>query len=126
MASRLFQFNYTYERDITRIHAKIAIGATGAPTLTLAKGIVSMTRTAAGAYTITLKDNYYLFMDAKATFISSTSAPAAPNLNVVSETVNSSTSPQILIQFRDLSAVATDPASGETLLLELVFRNAST
>ncbi len=126
MASRLFQFQYSYERDLTHIVAKITIGSSGAPTLTNAKGIVSMTHTGTGAYTIVLKDNYYLFMSASASFISSTSAPAAPSLNVVSETVNSSSAPSVLIQMRDIAGAAADPASTEVMLLHLVMRNAST
>ena len=127
MASRLFQFRYSYERDVCEIMAKITIGASGAPTLTQAKGIVSMVRNSAGNYTLTLKDNYYLFLSAEANFISGSSAPAAPFLNVVSEQVSNATSPQVVLQFRNLAAAAaTDPASGEVVLLRLVLRSAST
>lgn len=127
MASRLFQFRYSYERDVCEIMAKITIGASGAPTLTQAKGIVSMVRNSAGNYTLTLKDNYYLFLNAEASFISGSSAPAAPFLNVVSEQVSNATSPQVVLQFRDLAAAAaTDPASGEVVLLKLSLRSAST
>lgn len=126
MASRLFQFDYKYERDLVRIVAKITIGNTGAPTLTNAKGIASMTRDAAGKYTVNLKDNYFLFMRANASFISGTSAPAAPSMNVVSEQVNSASAPKVVIQFRDIAGSAADPASGEVMLLEIVMRMAST
>lgn len=126
MASRLFQFRYSYERDLVDIQAKIDIGASGAPTLSLAKGIVSMTRNSAGNYTIVLKDQFYLLTDVKASFISGSSAPAAPDMNVVSEQVNSSSSPSLIIQFRDIAGLAADPANGEVMLLHIQCRSAST
>lgn len=125
MASRLFQFRYSYERDLVDIQAKISIGASGAPTLTLAKGIVSMTRNSAGNYTIKLKDQFNKLMDVKVSFISGSSAPAAPLVNVVSEQVNNAT-PSLIIQCRDIAAAAADPASGEVMLLHIQCRNAST
>lgn len=126
MSSRLFQFRYSYERDLTDIEAKITIGATGAPTLTNAKGIVSMTRNSAGNYTILLKDAYYLLMKVDADFVSGSSAPAAPLVNVVSEQVNSNSAPSLIIQCRDVAAAAADPASGEVMLLHIQCRSAST
>lgn len=125
MASTLYQFRYSYERDLVDIQAKIAIGASGAPTLTRARGIVSMTRNSAGNYTVVLKDRAFLFMVARASFISGSSAPAAPLMNVVSEQVNNST-PSLIIQFRDIAGAAADPASGEVLLLQIENRNSST
>lgn len=122
--SRLFQFAYSYERDLVRIPLKITIGATGAPTITNGKGLTSITRNAAGKYTLVLKDVYNLLMGVDAVFISSTSAPAAPAVNIVSETVNSTKT--VVIQCRDIAAAATDPASGEVMMLEIVCRNAST
>lgn len=124
MASRLFQFRYSYERDLCDIYAKISIGAAGAPTLVNSKGIVSMTRNSAGNYTIVLKDQFYLFMSAGASFLNAT-APAAPGMYVVSEQVNSTTSPSLIVQF-NAAGSATDPGSGELMLLHIVCRSAST
>lgn len=122
--SRLFQFSYSYERDLVRMPIKVSIGSSGAPTLSQAKGISSIVRNSAGNYTITLKDNFNLLMALHARFISGSSAPAAPGVNIVSESVSSSK--QVIIQCRDLAGAAADPASGEVMLLELVMRNAST
>jgi len=126
MARMKFQFRYSYERDLCDIQAKISIGAAGAPTLSLAKGILSMTRNSAGNYTIVLQEQFYLLTDVEASFISGSSAPAAPLVNVVSEQVNDSTSPSLIIQCRDISAAAADPASGEVMLLHIQCRSAST
>lgn len=123
--SRLFQFRYSYERDLVDIFAKVTYGATGAPTLSQAKGVVSVTRNSAGKYTFVLKDNFYLFMGASHSFVLSSGAPASPLFNVVSETVNASTK-TIVIQFNSDASVATDPASGEVSLFQFTCRNAST
>lgn len=120
-----FQFRYSYERDLTDVQAKVTIGTTGAPTLTLAKGVLSMTRNSAGNYTIVLKDRQYLLTDVKASFISGSSAPAAPDVNVVSEQVNNAT-PSLIIQCRDIAGAAADPASGEVMLLHIQVRSSST
>lgn len=121
-----FQFRYSYERDLVDTQAKITIGATGAPTLTLAKGIASITRNSAGNYTIVMQERMYLLTDVKCSFISGSSAPAAPMFNVVSEQVNNAT-PSMIVQFRAIdNSTATDPASGEVLLLHIQCRSAST
>jgi hypothetical protein len=122
--SRLFQFSYSYERDLVRIPMKISIGASGAPTIVNGKGLVSITRNSAGNYTLVMKDVYNVFMGMDVMFISGSSAPAAPSVNMVSEAISSTKA--IVIQCRNISAAATDPASGEVMLIEIVCRNAST
>lgn len=121
---RLFQFQYSYERDMVEIHLKANVGASGALTLTQFKGILSVVRNSAGNYTINLKDIHNMFFNASAVFNSGASAPAAPLLNVVSSAV--STAQTIVVQFRNLSGVATDPASGEIMHLLIRVRDAST
>lgn len=125
MASRLFQFQYSYERDLVHIHAKISIGATGAPTLSNAKGIASIIRNSAGNYTLTLKDNYYLFMGLHAQFLSNGGAPAAPIVAVDAEDVDGDKTIDIVCYDADTPA-ATDPANGEVMLLHIILRSAST
>ena len=123
--SRLFQFQYSYERDLAHIVPVISIGASGAPTIQNGKGLVSIVRNSTGNYTLTLKDNFYLLMGVTCTSLSGSSAPAAPLLNIVSQTVNSSTK-TIVIQLRDVAGVAADPASGEILMMHILLRMAST
>ena len=122
-SSRRFQFTYSYERDLVRLPLKISIGSSGAPTISNGKGLVSITRNSAGNYTLQLKDMFNVLMHVGMS-IQSSSAPAAPIMHVVSETVNSTKT--IVIQCRDAAGVATDPASGEKLMIEVVARNAST
>jgi hypothetical protein len=121
---RLFQFQYAYQRDMVDIHLKVSIGASGAPTIVQGKGVSSISRTSAGLYVITLKSNFNLLMDMSCHSISGSSAPAAPNMNIVSETVSSTKI--ITMQLRDIAAAAADPASGEVLMISMKLRNAST
>lgn len=122
---RLFQFQYSYERDLVDVLLKVSIGSSGAPTIVLGKGVTSITRNSAGKYTIVLKSNFNKLMDMDMVSISETSAPAAPMMNIVSEDV-AGTTKAIVIQLRDIAAAAADPASGEVLMLRMKLRNAST
>lgn len=124
---RLFQFNYSYERDLVHIHAKIAIGASGAPTLNapLSKGILSIVRNSAGDYTIRLTDSFNQLMMVDMLMQNATGIPAAPDMGLKANSVNSATVPSIEI-VTSAAGVATDPASGDTMFLHLVCRNAST
>lgn len=136
-SSRLFQFRYSYQRDLVDIHAKISFGASGAPTLvtassgqqgtvSLAKGIVSITRNSAGKYTLVLKDNYFQLMGMQAAFVGVSGVPAAPIVNVFSEQVSNVTTPSLIIQCLDAAGAAADPDDTSSMLLHLVFMNAST
>lgn len=132
MNSRLFQFRYSYERDVAEIFLKVAIGASGAPTIVNGKGVVSITRNSAGKYTILLKDNWYVLMGLSMTTTVASGMPAAPVMFMVSEQVNNVSTPQLVVQCAgatDASTttlVATDPGDGETLLIKIAVRSAST
>lgn len=123
---RFYQIRLSYERDIVDIYVKVAIGAAGAPTILNAKGVVTVIRNSAGNYTLNLRDNFNVLLDVDSKFISGASAPAAQNVNIVSETVISTTAPALIIQARNSAGVATDPASGEIMIVRITARNAST
>ncbi len=124
MNRQLFQFRYSFEREVVEYFAKVTIGATGAPTLTIGKGITSISRTSAGLYVITLQDTSAKLLEVSQSIISGASAAAAPMFNVVSEAV--ATTGLITVQYRAIdNSTATDPASGEVLLLRISVRNAS-
>lgn len=121
-----FQFRYSYERDVTDIFLKVNIGASGAPTIASgnAKGVASMTRTSAGLYAITLQQTYNRLLDCSSQSISGSSAQAAPMMTIVSETVASTK--LVTLQYRAVdNSTATDPASGEVLLIKISVRNSS-
>lgn len=121
-----FQFRYSYEREVTDIFLKVNIGASGAPTIASgnAKGVVSMSRTSAGLYVITLQQPYNRLLDLSSQSISGSSAQAAPMCTIVSETV--ATTKLVTLQYRAIdNSTATDPASGEVLLIKISVRNSS-
>lgn len=60
MANVMFWDTQSRQRELKMVHLKVAIGATGAPTLNAAAslGVASIARTSAGLYRITLTDKY--------------------------------------------------------------------
>lgn len=128
MASRLFQFHYKYERDTVTTHMTVNIGASGAPTLAagLNKGVVSMTRNSAGDYTIVLKDTSNKLLGVEMIVQNASGIPAAPNIGIRANNVDSNTSPSIRIVMSNNSGVATDPANGDIVRLAIITRLAST
>ena len=123
--SRLFQFRYSYERDLVDVYAKVSFGAAGAPTLQAGKGILSVSRISAGRFQINLKDNFNKLMFAQDTF-QVAAGPAAPIMYIAADNSSLANSPNIIVQFSTSGGVATDPASGEVVYLEITLRNAST
>lgn len=126
MANRYMnQFAHSLEQSKVFLFGKVAIGASGAPTLdaTNSKGIASIARNSAGKYTITLSDVYNRFFNAHVSLVVGTGTPAAPLCFVISETV--ATTKTVVIQFLDATGVAADPASGESLRITLVLKNTS-
>ena len=123
-----FQFRYSYERDVTDIFLKVNIGAAGAPTIASgnAKGVTSITRNSVGNYTILLQQPYNRLLEVDCQSISGTSPQAAPLVTVQSEAVSSATAPTVRLAMRAAdNTTATDPASGEVLLIHIAVRNSS-
>lgn len=128
--SRLFQFHYSYERDLVDVMLKVSIGAAGAPTIVNGKGVTSITRNSAGKYTILLKDNFNILLGADVAQIVPAPGATASSWSITSETVSSTKT--VVLQMAGPTAagntalVATDPASGDVLMIRLTMRNAST
>lgn len=123
-----FQFRYSYEREVTEIYMKVSIGGSGVPTIASgnAKGVSSIVRNSAGKYTITLQQPYNRLLDCSSQSISGTSAQAAPMCTIVSEAVATSAAPTVVLQYRAIdNSTATDPGSGEVLLIRIAVRNSS-
>ena len=122
MANRNFNRKQALEKEVKEIYAKVAIGSTGAPTLNAAQsqGVQSISRTSAGLYVLTLQDKYMRLMDAHIAIVT----PSAEDIkaNVVSEAVATAKT----VTFRCVAvATATDPASGDSLLISLQLKNSS-
>lgn len=73
-----------------------------------------------------LQDSYNRTLSVNYTF-ENPSAAAAPLMIVQTPDANlaSTTTPKISITFLNTSGAATDPANGETIILELVFSNST-
>lgn len=122
---RLYQFQYSFERDLVQMYCQVAIGAAGVPTISNNKGIKSIVRNSAGDYTINLMDNYNLLMDINASVQNATGIPVAPLTGIKANSVSSATAPSVEVVF-STGGVATDPANGDKLFISIVCRNSST
>lgn len=121
IADRNFNRKQALEKEVKELYADIAIGASGAPTITKALGITSITRNSAGLYTMVLNDKYNRLMSVQISQLVSSAQDIV--FQLVSETVSASTKN---IVFRaQAAAVATDPASGSRLLIQINVKNSS-
>lgn len=123
---RFNQFSYSTAVPY-HLYASVSIGASGAPTIVsgTGRGINSIVRNSAGKYTITLGKQYAGLITAQIQVIgASGAAPAAPISYVFSESVSSAGT--LILQFLAIDgSTATDPASGERLMLDIVVQNSS-
>ena len=122
MANRNFGRKQALDKEIKEIYAKVTIGGSGAPTLVAASslGVASISRTSAGLYVLTLQDKYMRLNHASVAIVT----PTAEDIksHVSAEDVASAKT----VTFRcDAAGVATDPASGDTLLVSLQLKNSS-
>lgn len=122
------QFPLTFEKQVKTVFARVAIGASGAPTLSAAdsKGVLSVTRNSAGLYTIVFGassqalDTYKKLLSVHAVFNSGSSAPASPELNIAANNIATAGTASIQVGFRS-GGTLTDPANGEILYMTFMF-----
>lgn len=128
MADRQFrsQFQQSFSAQPVSLTPSISFGATGAPTLAAGvSGIKSVVRNSAGKYTITLSDRYNSLKAMSLMQLAGSVSAAAPIVTIVSQAVNAAT-PTIVIQYRAIdNSTATDPASGEQALIQILLNNSS-
>lgn len=139
---RLYQFQYSPEPGRVTLHAHISFGGTGAPTLqkwnpttqtyatapsTGWMGIVSVTRTGAGLYTIALTSSYQRLLGLQGFFsiAGGTTAIVAVANNSSTTAVTSGTAPVVAIACLSSTATAADPDSGSTLDLDITLQNST-
>jgi serine/threonine protein kinase len=91
----------------------------------------SITRNSAGKYTIVLNSTFNRLLMLDCIVLLASGLPAAPVVNVVEDN-SAEAAKSIVIQFSgptaadDTALVATDPGNGETLLISMKLKNAST
>lgn len=120
MASRNFNRSQNLEKEVKSLFAEVAIGATGAPTLTSGLGVASITRDSAGVYIVTLEDKYVRLMHVHVMMLEATAEDLT--FQVESEDVDG----EKTIQFQcKAAAVETDPSSGSVLLIKVDVKNSA-
>lgn len=122
MANHRFQKVQSYTREVKILHAKVAIGASGAPTLdaSASLGVASITRDSAGVYDLTLSGTYNSLNHMSVTQIAAT----AEDLTFQIESEDVANTKVIKFQSK-AAAVETDPSSGSTLLIRIELKNTS-
>lgn len=121
MANRWFQqFRFSLEKKVVDLYGQVAIGATGAPTLSVvnSKGIKSIVRNGVGKYTITLQDTYQRLLDFNLTDLNAAGIPAAGAVGLVSAAVNTLAAPTVVFQLSNAGS-ATEAASGDVLYFQV-------
>jgi len=124
------QFNFSNSAKPVTLRAKIAIGASGDPSIVsgTGMGIASVSRDSAGKFTIALSRPFHDLMSVHLMPIAASASPgscAAPVMNIISEDVANQSAPELKIRSNDYTGVATDPAEGEVLLVEIVLNDSS-
>jgi len=121
---RFYQFRQSLEPQIVELFAFVSFGGTGAPTLdaTKSRGIASIVRSSQGLYAITLQDSYNRLLGCDVTYVYATS-PAGFVNHVSSETVQ--TTKIVNLEFNIANGTATDPASGEAVIVRFTLKNSN-
>lgn len=120
MANRNFNRYQALEKEVKAIYADVAIGASGAPTLTAGLGVASIEKNDTGDYTVTLQDAYNRLMSMSIQH----GAAAAEDLTfqLVAEDVDGAKT----VNFLCLTAgTETDPSDGSRLLIKFELKNSS-
>ena len=106
----------------TDIEGYFAVGATGAVGDISCRGVESITRNAAGKYTVVLKDVYSNLVGWDVKFLHAT-ASTVGGVELLSEAVATVGTQNVVIQCRNYSGTGADPASGSRMYITLKLNN---
>jgi len=120
MANRNFNRVQALEKEVKHLYAEVNIGATGAPTIVKALGITSISRSAAGTYSVTLSDKYMRLMHVSVIQLASSAEDLT--FQIKSNDVSST---KVVEIFCKAAAVATDPSNGSKLFIKLEVKNST-
>ena len=122
MANRSFNRKQSLEKEVKDLYLKVSFGSSGAPTMVggSSYGFASIVRNSAGDYTITLQDKYSALKHVSGRFLSSSAQDL--NIQLKSEDVVSAKTIGLMML---TGASATDPASGQVLILNVELKNTS-
>lgn len=121
MANRNFNRFQALEKEVKAIYADVAIGATGAPTLTKGLGVASIVRDSAGTYTITLDDKYTRLMSSSVMQIVTGGAEDL-SFQIDAEDVDGA---KTIVLISHAAGTETDPSDGSRLLIKFELKNSS-
>lgn len=125
MANRTFnQFQGSLEKGVVQLFAEISFGASGAPTLVRGKGVASVAKASTGVYTVTLQDTYQRTLGLASTWKGS-AAPAGDLVVLAADNVATANAPTLSLKVLDEAGVATEPASGEAVLVAVTLSNST-
>lgn len=124
MANRNFNRAQNLEKEVKSLFADVAIGASGAPTLTKGLGITSFVQNATGDYTITLDDKYVRLMNFNCTQIQGAAIQGLV-FQVLAETVSSTKTVRFSCVDLDGTPSAVNPTSGSRLLINIDLKNST-
>lgn len=128
MANRWFnQFRYSFLKYPVDLVAQVAIGAAGAPTLSAARsrGILSITRNAAGRYTVVLDDRYQRLLKLEHNVVIAAGTTSGVVELVVMVDSSNAAAKSVQFQFLDAAGVAADIANGAVLKLKFEMTNST-
>lgn len=120
------QFEYSYSAKAVVLRLSVSFAGSGAPTIVsgTGMGISGITRNSAGDYSIALSHAFAGLMGLSHVFNSGSAAPAAPGMYIKTNSVAVSAAPLVRVVF-NAAGTATDPASGEVVLLEILLNDSS-
>lgn len=122
------QFNFSNSAKTVTLRATLNFGAAGAVTVAsgTGMGIASVVKqAAAGTYKITLDRAFNSLMAFHRTTVRTDgSAPAAPSSYLSDVSVSNSAAPSITMVLNS-AGTATNPASGESALIEIILNDSS-
>lgn len=123
MASRTFNRKQSLEKQVKDVYVKVSFGASGAPSLVpgASYGAASISRSAAGDYTLVLQDRYVSLKHMEATLQDVDAEDIRVQLK--SESINSAS--KSLSFYTLTGATPTDPSNGAQLLIKLELKNTS-
>ena len=120
MANRLWNRFQALEKEVKSLYAEVAIGATGAPTLTSGLGVTSIARDSAGVYIITLDDKYTRLMAFNCMMYEAT----AEDITFQVEVAAVATTKTIQFQCK-AGSTETECSDGSVLLIKIDLKNSN-
>ena len=125
MANRHFQNHVQHiVHDPVVVFVEFTVDGSGDPTLVDRGGVSSIAHTATGKYTVTLQDHYNALIGAD---IERPQEDADPQVfgHVISEDVNNTTTPVVVLGYKVEGGTATDPNASATLRTRLWLKNSA-